>query len=59
MAVAIGLGQARATDDQLVFWSETDGIHSIPLPNGLGGGSNLVLPGVMPENLTADQTSLY
>jgi hypothetical protein len=49
----------RATNDQFVFWSEMDGIHSIPLPNGLGGGSNMVLPGVMPENLAADQTSLY
>jgi hypothetical protein len=58
-AVAIGSGQARATNDQFVLWSESDGIHSIPLPNGLGGGSNLVLPGVTPENLTADQTSLY
>lgn len=58
-AVSIGSGQARATNDQSVFWSESDGIHSIPLPNGLGGGSNLVLPGVTPENLTADQNSLY
>jgi len=58
-AVSIGSGQARATNDQFVFWSESDGIHSIPLPNGLGGGSNLVLPGVTPENLTADQVSLY
>jgi len=58
-AVSIGSGQARATNDQFVFWSESDGIHSIPLPNGLGGGSNLVLPGVTPENLTADQSSLY
>jgi hypothetical protein len=58
-AVAVGLGQARATNDQFVFWSETDGIHSIPLPNGVGGGSNLVLPGVKPENLAADQNSLF
>jgi hypothetical protein len=58
-AVAIGSGQARATNDQFVFWSEADGIHSIPLPNGIGGGNNLVLPGVTPENLTADQSFLY
>ncbi len=58
-AVLVGSGQAIATNDQAVFWDDTDGIRSIPLPNGIGGGSNLVLPGVTNARVAVDSTSLY
>jgi hypothetical protein len=57
--VAIGFGQASVTNDQFVFWDDTDGIRSFPLPNGTGGPSTLVLPGVTNAHLAADQTYLY
>lgn len=58
-AVSVGSGQTIATNDQSVFWDDTDGIRSIPLPNGIGGGSNLVLAGVTGARVAVDQTSLY
>lgn len=58
-SVSVGAGQAIATNDQSVFWDDTDGIRSVPLPNGIGGGSNLVLAGVTGARVAVDQTSLY
>jgi hypothetical protein len=55
----VGSGQALATNDQFVFSDDADGIRSIPLPNGIGGGSNLALAGVTGAHLAVDQTNLY
>jgi len=58
-AASVGSGQPIANNDQSVFWDDTDGIRSVPLPNGIGGGSNLVLAGVTGARVAVDQTSLY
>ena len=58
-AVLVGSGTASATNDEFVFWYEADGLRSVPLPNGIGGGSNLILAGVTGVNLAADRTSIY
>jgi hypothetical protein len=53
--------EPAAANDSSLFWIDATSIRSIPLPNGLGGGSTQVIDNVAVRNyaLVADDVSLY
>ena len=48
-----------AANDEMLFWIFGTGINAVPLPNGIGGESNIVVHGADASSLVADSDSLY
>lgn len=54
-----GYGKGIAANDEMLFWIFGTGIHAVPLPNGIGGESNIVVHGASASSLVVDSDSLY